>query len=104
MVQKGGGAVGGGGSGGVVQRDAGADGRRRPRLPEEKSGRVRAGAGVGGTWRRRMAAETAFAAVLGTSAVYIAFNEGFANRQALWLAAVLISLSAVLMRPPDAQG
>jgi glucan 1,3-beta-glucosidase len=47
-------------------------------------------------------AEAAFAAVLGASAVYIAFNEGFANWQALWLAVVFVTLAAVLLRVRDA--
>jgi glucan 1,3-beta-glucosidase len=49
-------------------------------------------------------AETAFAALLGGCAVYIVLNESFANWQAVWLATVLISLAAVLLRLRDAQG
>jgi exo-beta-1,3-glucanase (GH17 family) len=53
---------------------------------------------------RRGAAELAFAAVLTVSAVYIVLNESFANWQALWLAAVLVSLAATLLLVRDAPG
>jgi glucan 1,3-beta-glucosidase len=44
------------------------------------------------------AAEIATAAVLGLSAVYIVFNESFANWQALWFAGALAALVTVLLR------
>jgi glucan 1,3-beta-glucosidase len=56
----------------------------------------------GGAPRRRDLAETAMAAVLGASTVYIAWNEGFANWQALALCAVLAGLTFVLLRSPGA--
>jgi exo-beta-1,3-glucanase (GH17 family) len=43
-------------------------------------------------------AERLLAALLGVSAIYIAFNESFANWQALWFAAVLLALTANLLR------
>jgi len=49
-------------------------------------------------------AETAFAALLGGCAVYIALNEGFANWQALWFVGVLIALAVSLWRAPGAPG
>ena len=52
----------------------------------------------------RAAAETLAAAVLAVSAVYIAFNETFANWQAIWLCAGLIGLAVILVRARDAQG
>ena len=45
---------------------------------------------------RRAAAETAAAAVLAVSAVYIVFNETFANWQAVWFCAGLIGLAVIL--------
>jgi hypothetical protein len=53
---------------------------------------------------RRDAAETVIAAVLGAAAIYIAFDEGFANWQAIWLCAVLAGLTLALLRPRDARG
>jgi glucan 1,3-beta-glucosidase len=53
---------------------------------------------------RRDAAEIVMATVLGVAAVYIAFDEGFANWQAIWLCAVLAGLTLVLLRPRDARG
>lgn len=44
------------------------------------------------------AAETLAAATLMLCAVYIAFNEGFANWQSLWLCAVLAALAVILRR------
>ena len=44
-------------------------------------------------------AESAFAALLGACSVYILFNEGFANWQAVWLTAVFVALALVLLRP-----
>jgi glucan 1,3-beta-glucosidase len=44
------------------------------------------------------AAETLAAATLMLCAVYIAFNEGFANWQSLWLCAVLAILAIILRR------
>jgi len=52
----------------------------------------------------RGTAETIAAATLAGSAVYIALNEGFANWQASWLAAVLIALAVTLFRLRDAKG
>ena len=49
-------------------------------------------------------AETVTAIALGGSAIYIAIHEGTANWQALWLAAVLASLSLALLRSRDAPG
>jgi exo-beta-1,3-glucanase (GH17 family) len=49
----------------------------------------------------RGAAETAFAAVLAASAVYLVLNEGFANWQAMWLGAVLVGLAVTLFRVRD---
>jgi glucan 1,3-beta-glucosidase len=49
-------------------------------------------------------AETTLAVLLSGSAVYIVLNESFANWQAVWLAAVLFSLAAVLLQLRDAQG
>jgi exo-beta-1,3-glucanase (GH17 family) len=59
------------------------------------------------TWRLRPnapAAETAMAVPLALSALYIAFNESFANWQALWLCAGLIALTCTLLRARDAPG
>ncbi len=50
----------------------------------------------------RTASGTAAAAVLAISAVYIAFNETFANWQALWFCAGLIGLAAILVLVRDA--
>jgi hypothetical protein len=49
--------------------------------------------------KRRQVVETAMAAVLGPSAIYIAWHEGPANWQALWLCAVLAGLTLALLRP-----
>jgi len=57
----------------------------------------------GGTGRRA-AAETAAAATLVLSAVYIAFNEGFENWQALWFCAAIVVLAAILRQARDAPG
>ncbi len=54
--------------------------------------------------RPRGIAESAFAAVLAASAITIVLNEGFANWQALWLAAVFIGLAVSLTRARDAPG
>jgi glucan 1,3-beta-glucosidase len=53
---------------------------------------------------RYPAAETAAAAVLGLSAIYIVFNETIANWQALWFCAGLVALAVTLVRVPDAPG
>jgi glucan 1,3-beta-glucosidase len=53
---------------------------------------------------RRAVAETAAAWALGLSAIFIAFNEGRANWQALWLAAAFFALAITLARGRDAQG
>ena len=50
----------------------------------------------------RAAAETLAAAVVALSAVYIAFDESFANWQAIWLAAGLIGLAVTMLRARDA--
>jgi glucan 1,3-beta-glucosidase len=52
----------------------------------------------------RGTAEVVLAAALVACAVYIAFNEGFANWQALWFGAVLACLSFTLLRSRDAPG
>jgi exo-beta-1,3-glucanase (GH17 family) len=51
----------------------------------------------------RGAAETIAAVTLAGSAVTIVLNEGFANWQALWFAAVLVVLAVTLARLRDAQ-
>jgi exo-beta-1,3-glucanase (GH17 family) len=48
------------------------------------------------------AAESAMAATLVLSAIYIAFNEGFANWQACWFCAGLLALALILVRVPAA--
>jgi exo-beta-1,3-glucanase (GH17 family) len=50
------------------------------------------------------AAERTAAATLALSALYIAFNEGFANWQALWFAAGLLALAFTLLQARDAPG
>jgi exo-beta-1,3-glucanase (GH17 family) len=55
-----------------------------------------------GVPRRRDIAETAMAAVLGASTVYIAWHEGFANWQAVALCAVFAGLIFALLRSPGA--
>jgi hypothetical protein len=50
------------------------------------------------------AAETAMAITVALSAVYIAFNESFANWQALWFGAGLIALTCTLLQARDAPG
>ena len=52
----------------------------------------------------RPAAETAAAATLVLSALYIAFNEGFANWQALWFCGCLLALAVTLLRARAAPG
>jgi exo-beta-1,3-glucanase (GH17 family) len=52
----------------------------------------------------RAVAETMAAAVLALSACYIAFNESFANWQAIWLCAGLLGLALILVRARDAPG
>jgi glucan 1,3-beta-glucosidase len=52
---------------------------------------------------KRGAAETAGAAVLAASVVYIVPNEGIANWQSLWLCVALILLAISLVRVRDAQ-
>ncbi len=52
----------------------------------------------------RAVAETVAAAVLALSAVYIAFNETFANWQAIWLCAGLVGLAFILARARDVPG
>jgi exo-beta-1,3-glucanase (GH17 family) len=53
---------------------------------------------------RRGTAELAVAALLGVSAVYILFNEGVANWQAMWFCAALAGLVVILLRVRDAPG
>jgi hypothetical protein len=60
-----------------------------------------------GRWQRRPrapTAEIATAITLAASAVYIAFNEGFANWQALWFSAALLALAVTLLQARDAPG
>jgi len=52
----------------------------------------------------RAAAETLAAAIVALSAGYIAFNESFANWQAIWLGAGLLGLAVILLRARDAPG
>jgi hypothetical protein len=49
-------------------------------------------------------AERMAAVVLGLSAVFIALNETFANRQAVALCAVLLALGVILLRLRDEPG
>jgi glucan 1,3-beta-glucosidase len=51
----------------------------------------------------RGVAETAAAWTLGLSAIFVMFNEGRANWQALWLAAAFFALAFTLARGRDAQ-
>ena len=53
---------------------------------------------------RRPAAEIAAAGLLLLSALYIAFNEGFANWQSLWLCGLFALLALTLLRMRAAQG
>jgi exo-beta-1,3-glucanase (GH17 family) len=53
---------------------------------------------------RRGAAEIAAAALLGLSAIYILFNESFANWQALWCCGALVGLVVILLRVRGAPG
>lgn len=52
----------------------------------------------------RAMAESVAAATLALSALYIAFNESFANWQAIWLCAGFAGLTVILWRARDAQG
>ncbi len=59
------------------------------------------------TWKLRPdapVAETAMALTLALSAVYIVFNESFANWQALWFGAGLLALTCTLLQARDAPG
>jgi exo-beta-1,3-glucanase (GH17 family) len=59
----------------------------------------------GRIWRPKApAAETAMAATLAAAAVYVVFNESFANWQALWFAAGLIALALTLLQARAAPG
>jgi hypothetical protein len=49
-------------------------------------------------------AETVAAAALALSAGYIAFNETFANWQAIWLCAGFLGLAIILLQARDAPG
>jgi glucan 1,3-beta-glucosidase len=56
------------------------------------------------SWRLRpkpAAAEAVIAATLMAAAVYIVFNEGFANWQALWFAGASAALAITLLQVPD---
>ncbi len=59
---------------------------------------LRPSAGMRGT------AEAVMAGVLGICAIYIAFNESFANWQALWCCAALLALAFTLLRSRAAPG
>jgi hypothetical protein len=50
----------------------------------------------------RAMAETGAAAVLALSAIYIVFNETFANWQSVWFCAGLIGLAVTLLLVRDA--
>jgi exo-beta-1,3-glucanase (GH17 family) len=65
-----------------------------------------AGAGISGARRagRRLRAETIAAVMLTGCAIYIVFNEGFANWQALWFGAVLLLLAVTLDRQREPDG
>jgi exo-beta-1,3-glucanase (GH17 family) len=52
--------------------------------------------------RPRAIAERVAACVLATSAIYIVFNESFANWQAVWLSAALLVLAFILVHARDA--
>ena len=52
----------------------------------------------------RAMAETVAAAVLAVAAGYVAFNESFANWQAVWLCAGFVGLALILLRARDAPG
>ena len=52
----------------------------------------------------RAIAELVAAAVLAASAVYIVFNESFANWQAVWFCAGLLGLALILALARDAPG
>lgn len=49
-------------------------------------------------------AETSAAVTLGLSSIYIAYNEGLANWQAVWLCGALFILAVILLRARDAPG
>jgi glucan 1,3-beta-glucosidase len=58
-------------------------------------------------WKQRLrgpAAESAVAATLAASAVYIVCNESFANWQAVWFSAALLALAFTLLQAQDAPG
>jgi exo-beta-1,3-glucanase (GH17 family) len=58
-------------------------------------------------WKRHLqapVAESAVAATLAASAVYIVCNESFANWQAVWLSAALLALAFTLLQAQDAPG
>jgi glucan 1,3-beta-glucosidase len=57
-----------------------------------------------GTGGARAMAEIVAAIVLALSAGYIAFNESFANWQAIWLCAGFLGLAVILSRARDAPG
>ncbi len=51
----------------------------------------------------RNAAEISAACVLALSAIYIVFNEGFANWQSMWVCAILTLLALNLVQVRDAR-
>lgn len=53
---------------------------------------------IGDGESKRGLAETVMAPALAGSAIYVAFNEGFANWQALWLCGVFLTFSVVVFR------
>jgi glucan 1,3-beta-glucosidase len=58
-------------------------------------------------WKQRLqgpAAESAVAATLAASAIYIVCNESFANWQAVWFSAALLALAFTLLQAQDAPG
>jgi glucan 1,3-beta-glucosidase len=56
-------------------------------------------------WRPKApAAETTMAVTMAMAAVYVAFNEGLANWQAIWFAAALAALARTLLQARDARG
>jgi glucan 1,3-beta-glucosidase len=57
-----------------------------------------------GSWVTRSAAEKVMAATLILSALYILFNEGFANWQSLWTCAAFTALALTLLRSRAAPG
>ena len=65
--------------------------------------RIHTGFLIGRAKGARSVAEVSAACVLMLSALYIVFNEGFANWQSLWVCAVLAALAFNLALARDAQ-